>query len=185
MTDFSRVAVGLFLVLNAPGALGAFAAIAPRDAPARLRLVGGVLAIALGALVVAAVLSDPFLDWLHISPETFQVAAGIVMLTLGLRLLFFGEMGPPSATSPLPGALSLVLGPVLIVAMLSYSARFGTGTSLGAAVLAVVVSGCLLTGAGWLSTRIGSAGRSAVARFSGALIVLLAIQLMVDGIQSV
>ena len=78
-----------------------------------------------------------------------------------------------------------MLGPVPVVAILSYSARFGTGTSLGAAVIAIVVSGCLLMAAGWLSERLGSSGRSVLARFGGAVIVLLAIQLMIDGIRSV
>jgi multiple antibiotic resistance protein len=185
MNDFSRVAVALFAVLNAPGVLGAFAAIAPATPGARLRLTARVLALTFGALTLAAALNGPVLEWLDVSPENFQLAAGIVMLTLALRLLWWGEMGPPSASSPYWRGVSLVLGPVPIVSVLCYGSRFGAGTALGAAAIAILVTGCLLTASCWLDPRLGSGGRSALARFNGALIVLLAVELMVDGIQSI
>jgi multiple antibiotic resistance protein len=185
MTDFTRVAVALFAVLNTPGVIRAFAALAPTDASGRTRFVGTVLGLTFASLAVVAIVSDPVLDWLDISPENFQVAAGIVMLVLALRLLWSGELGAPNLRSPYWGALSLVLGPVPVVAILGYATRYGIGTSIGAAVVAVVVSAVVLMTSRWLGKALRAPGRSVLARCNGALIVLLAIQLIVDGIQSV
>jgi len=185
MNDFTRAAVGLFAVIAAPGGLGGFAAFAPAAISARLRLVIGVMGLTFAALALAALLSDPVLDWLDVSAENFQLAAGAVMLPLALRLLWWGEQGMPSASLPFWRALSLVFGPVPVVVMLSYSARFGTGTALGAAGVALLVSGGLLLAGGWIAARLGAAGCSLLGRFNGALIVVLAVELMLDGIHSV
>ncbi len=185
MNDFTRIAVALFAVLNAPGVLGAFSAIATGSASERLKLIAGVLGLTFAVLLATALLSDSVLEWLNITPENFQLAAGIVMLTLALRLLWTGGLGAPNLAPRFWGALSLVLSPVAVVAMLSYSARFGTGTSIGAMGLAVLVSGCLLMASAWLGQRLGTVGLGALARFNGALIVLLAVELIIDGIQSV
>jgi small neutral amino acid transporter SnatA (MarC family) len=185
MTDFSRVVIGIFAVVAAPGALSVFTAFAPAAPVARLRLVIGVMGLTLGALALAALLSDPVLDWLAVSGETFQLAASAVMAPLALRLLWWGEQGMPSASLPFWRAWSLVFGPVPVVVMLSYSSRFGIGTALGGAAVALLVSGALLWASPWLAARLGRAGSSMLGRFNGALIVALALEMMVNGIHSV
>ncbi len=185
MNDFTRVAVALFAVLNTLGVIGAFSTFTPDDRATRTKIVAAVLGLTFAVLAVTAIVSDPVLDWLDISPENFQSAAGSVMLVLGLRLLWSGELGAPNLSSQFWGAVTLVLGPVPVVAMLSYSARYGVGTSIGAAVVALLVSAGVLIASGWLSSVLKTNGRSVLARSNGALIVLLAIQLIVDGIQSV
>jgi small neutral amino acid transporter SnatA (MarC family) len=185
VTDFSLALVGFFAVFAAPGAVGVFAAFAPAATLGRLRLLVGALSLTFGGLVAAALISDSVLDWLSVTGENFQLAAGIVMLPLALRLLLRGEQGMPSASSPFWRAWTLLFGPVPGVLMLSYAARFGTGTALCGAALALLVSGALLLAAPWLAARLGKTGCSMLGRFNGALIVAMAIELIVDGIQSV
>lgn len=185
MSDLSRAAVGLFAVLAAPGALALFAAFAPSAPSSRLRLVAAVGSLAFAVLAVAGALGEPVLDWLDVSAENFQLAGGIVMLPLAFRLLWWGESGAPTATQPFWRASSLMLGPVPVVLMLSYSARFGFGTALGAAAVALLASGLLLMAGAWVTGRLGQGGSALLGRFNGALIVVLAVELMVDGVQSV
>lgn len=185
MNDFSRVAVGLFAVIAAPAAVAGFAAFAPSLASARLRLVAGVLAPLFGSLAIAAVFSEPFLDWLNVSAESFQLAAGIVMLPLALRLLWSGERDTGSASSPLWRGWSLLFGPVPVVVTLSYSTRFGIARTIGAAALAVFASTLLIMISPWIVARLRRTGCSMLGRFNGALIVLLAVELIIDGVQSI
>ncbi len=185
MNDFLRIAAGLFAVTAAPGALGVFSAFAPPVPPARLRLLTGVMGLSFGLLALVAVSSDSVLDWLDISAENFQVAAGLVMLPLALRLLWSGAQGEPSAASPFWRAWSLTFGPTPAVLMLSYSARFGVEMALGGAVTALLVSGGLLMASDRIAARLGSGGCSMLARLTGALVVLLAVESMINGFQSV
>lgn len=184
MTDLTRAAVGLFAVMATPGALAAFTSLAALALEIRLRLVGAAALLALGCLALIAAVNDPVLDWLAITPENFQTAAGVVMLPLALRLLWAGEVWTPHGTLPTWRTWSLLAGPVPAVLVLSYSARFGFDTALGAAAIAIAASVAVLLAADWLLIRL-RAGRSLLGRFNGALIVVMAIELMVDGIQSV
>jgi small neutral amino acid transporter SnatA (MarC family) len=185
MTDFTLALVGFFAVFAAPGALGVFATFAPVTVYARFRLVIGAGVLTFIGLIAAALLSDPILDWLSVTGENFQLAAGIVMLPLALRLLLWGEQGMPSAAEPFWRAWALLFGPAPVVLMLSYDARFGTGTALGGAAVALLVSGALLLAASWLAARLGRVGCAMLGRFNGALIVAMAIEVIVDGIHSV
>jgi small neutral amino acid transporter SnatA (MarC family) len=184
VSDLTRAAVGLFAVIAAPGALAAFASLSEIALGPRLRLVAAATLAAFAGLALIAAVDGPLLDWLDISPESFQVAAGVVMLPLAGRLLWTGETWAPRAASPAVKAWSLLSGPVPTVLILSYSARFGLATALGAAAIALGASAALLMVSGWLSARLG-AGLGLLGRFNGALIAVMAIELMVDGVQSV
>lgn len=184
MNDLTRAAIGLFAVMASPAALATFASLAGLAPAARLRLVGAAALPALAGLGLIAALSGPILDWLAISGENFQTAAGLVMLPLALRLLWAGDIWPPQAASPIWRAWSLLSGPVPAVLILSYSARFGFATALGAATIALAASAIVLLTSGWLTSRLGPFG-SLVGRFNGAVIVVMAIELIVDGLHSV
>jgi small neutral amino acid transporter SnatA (MarC family) len=183
MTDLTRAAAGLFAVMAAPGALAAFASLAALSERDRLRAIAIASLLALGALALIAALAEPALDWLSVTAENFQVAAGIVMLPLAFRLLWTGETWAPQSSSLILRGWSLLASPVPVVAILGYSARFGFGTALGAAVIALAASAAILLASGWLAARLG-AGRGVLGRFNGALIIVLAVELMLDGVQS-
>jgi small neutral amino acid transporter SnatA (MarC family) len=183
MNDLTRVAIGLFAVMAAPGALTAFSGLASMLLAERARAVGIAALMALAMLALIAAVNEPVLDWLSVSGENFQTAAGIVMGPLAFRLLWTGEAWTPQSASPVWRAWSLLSGPVPAVLMLSYAARFGIGTSIGAAVIALAASAAILLASGWLSARLG-VGRGVLGRFNGALIVVLAVELILDGVQS-
>jgi small neutral amino acid transporter SnatA (MarC family) len=183
MTDLTRAAIGLFAVMAAPGALAAFSALAAMLLADRMRAVGSAGLLAFATLAFIAAVNDPILDWLSVSGENFQTAAGIVMGPLAFRLLWTGETWAPQSSSIILRAWSLLSGPVPAVLMLSYAARFGFGTATGAAIIALAASAVILLASGWLSTRLGPL-QGVLGRFNGALIVVLAVELILDGVQS-
>jgi multiple antibiotic resistance protein len=185
MSDFLLTTLSVFAVIAAPAAIARFAPFAPNVTSARLQLVSLVFGLVLGVLAIAIFISEPFLDWLSVSGESFQTAAGLVMLPLAARLLWSGQRPEAPASSSLWRATSLMLGPAAPVIALSYSARFGIATALGASALAVLLSAALLMVSPRLTRRVPAAALSILGRFNGALIVILAVELIVDGIQSV
>ncbi len=192
MNEFWRAALGLVAAAAPFGALPVFAALVADATPgwrARLGLAAGVASLAL--LAAAALLSGPFLDWLDVSPENFQLAAGLVMLPPSFRLIVWGdsmtpsEGGAPGLAWLVPMAVPLIAGPASLAGAMSYGARFGEGTAVGAAALAVAASAAVLAASPWLSRVLHPAGVSALARLSGALLVIVAVELMLDGVHSV
>jgi hypothetical protein len=81
--------------------------------------------------VVAVLVADPLLDALSISPPSFRLAAGIVLLAAGLKTLVW--------PAPAPGPFVAVLvTPELAVAAISFGADEPAGKVLAAAALGLL-----------------------------------------------
>lgn len=198
MNDLSVIAFGMFAAIAPFGALRTIADYVDRapgqGAPvARGRLTWIPSLIAFTVFAVTAILADPFLELIDVSPENFQFAAGAVMAPFALRLLWTGDsMHQPNsprigALEPwlFPAAVPLLAGPASLTAALSYSARFGAGDVIAAAILVLAVSAFLLSLAAPLCRTLGNVGVGTLGRLSGALLVIVAVELAVDGVQSV
>jgi multiple antibiotic resistance protein len=207
VTDFLKAALGLFAAVAPFGALPMFLAFAranwgagsqpDRDndpsAGDALRLALLATSVAMALLVAAALLAGPFLDFLDVSPESFQFGAGVVMMPLAFRLLLVGDSAPPpdaprSGVLPswlVPVAVPLLASPPAIIAAVSYSARFGEGTAVVAAAATLAASLAILACGPWLVRVIGAFGVGALGRLSGGLLAVIAVELAIDGVRSV
>jgi hypothetical protein len=128
--------------------------------------------LAAAALVVVAVLvADPLLDALSISPPSFRLAAGIVLLAAGLKTLVW--------PAPAPGPFVAVLvTPELAVAAISFGADEPAGKVLAAAALGLLPV--------LLAARARRPEASAVAaRLLAALQIVAGVALGVNGIRDV
>lgn len=130
--------------------------------PKRLEL-SVVVAVALGA---AALLADPALDLVDLSPEGFWIAAGIVLLVPA-----FARLGR--------GATRDVAGPASVLVAMSVATRDGSGEAL------VAVAACAV--ATLLAMTIVTEGRAAAVteRIIGAAMVVVALDLVRDGVIAV
>ena len=131
-----------------------------------------IAVVAGAALVVAGVLvADPLLDALSISPPSFRLAAGIVLLAAGLKTLVW--------PAPAPGPFAAVLvTPELAVVAISFGADEPAGKVLAAAALGLLPL--------VLAARAQRPGTSAVvARLLAALQIVAGVALGVNGIRDV
>jgi len=152
------------------------------------------LAVAAATAVLLAGLSDPILDLLDVSLPTFQVGAAIVVGLSGFLWLIRGAAQSASTDEQLPAAgpwrglivpllVPVLVTPGLVVASITAGADHGVVSTTLAAVLTLAVAGL-----GALAPRSVS-GSTVVwavgARFVGALAIVLALALAVDGVKSV
>jgi hypothetical protein len=131
-----------------------------------------IAVLAAAALVVLGVLmADPLLDALSISPPSFRLAAGIVLLAAGLKTLVW--------PTPAPGPFAAVLvTPELAVAAISFGADEPAGKVLAAAALGLLPI--------LLAARARRPETSAVAaRLLAALQIVAGVALGVSGIRDV
>ena len=183
MTDFLQLLVFMFAAVN-PFA----AAAAPKPAGRRLApsvVAGGAVA---GLVLVggAALLSSPILDGLGVAPETFRVGAGVVFLVVGASCLWrggslYGGSWDGTATAILSLALPVLATPAALAAAVTYGADRGEGETLAAAVIVIGVA------AGLVAARIGrfESAVDALARLTGALLIVVAAGLIVSGVRAI
>ncbi len=194
MSDFWRAALGLFAAVSPLGAVPVFLAATASAAPRqRIALAAAGCAAGFALLAGAIAAAGTFLGWIDVSPESFQLAAGSVMLPVAVHLIWSGQPMslPEEEGNPrwwvwlMPLTFPLVAGPAAVAAALSYGTRFGEGTALAAAAAVAALTAAVFALAPVLQRSPGPTVIGALGRMSGALLAILAVELMLDGVQSV
>jgi len=194
MTEVIRAAVGIFATLAPLGLIPAFLAVSRggtsgTNARSDRTLLLAVIS-ALAVLIVAVLLTDPFLGFLDVSGENFQAGAAVIMAPLAARLLWSGRsLGLSEVTTSRPWLLPLAIpglaGPASLGAVVAYSGRYGEADAAAAVAIALVAASALLYAGGSLQRILGERAIGVLGRLSGALIVAIAVELAVDGVRSV
>lgn len=164
--SFGFLLAGFLATTNAGRVAVAREASRPRPATA-------ALAVAIGAalVVVATVFADDLLDGLSISPESFRIAAGLVLAITAVRTLVW----PEAVSGPFAAVL---FTPELACLSLSLGADEPTGRVLGAAAVTVPIVAIAATVRVRLSLAV-------VAQLLAALEVVVAVGLAVSGMRDV
>jgi multiple antibiotic resistance protein len=195
MNEFARAAFALVLAVAPLGAVPVFAAYL-REVSAETRLRGaiGVGALSFVLLAVTVLVGDPFLDWIDVSPENFQIAAGIIIAPVALRLLVTGDsmITPREADGPMPSrawliplVFPLIVGPASLAAAISYGTRYGEGETIAAAAVASAFALLACAFALPLTRSPGNLAIGALGRLNGALLMIVVVELIIDGVQTV
>lgn len=187
MNTYWQLVVFFFAAVNpASVALAMARHEAERAVQSRWRELAIAGAIAVVAYAGAAFGATRLLDGLAIEPESFRVAAGIVMATVGVFAIWRGAPDIEGTAAGLrasvfPLALPLLVSPAGLVAAITYGADDGGGKALGAVAVPLAIAGVLLV------SRTGRAmpALDAVARLTGALLVAVAAGLVVDGVRAI
>ena len=145
-------------------------ALALGEGRAPRRLLGSAVAAGAALVLILALVADPLLDALDISPESFRIAAGIVLVAAGaFTLVRPRPSGPPAA---------VLVTPELACMAIAASADEGVAPAIGAAAIALAVVAALA-----LLPRVAPAGRAAP--FLAALAVIVGVALVVAGVRDV
>lgn len=189
MTDFLRLAVIFIAAVNPAWAALVYSRLHNPVEPhwqTRAVTVAVGTAIAAALLLAAALLADALLDALDVQPETFRVAAGIVMAGMGV-VTVIGRR-PLEVDSPdgwtrgvYPLAVPFLAGPAALVAAVIYSLDEGAGQAISAAAIALALAAVLAL----LSGKWSRPFLAAAAPLLGALLVIIAAGLIVDGVQAI
>ena len=197
MSDFAICLAGLFATVAPFGALSSLRRYKrdfARQRSAEVLQIGRLTifapAAAFAVLVFAAQMSDPLLDALHISGPSFEFAGAAAMVPLAIRLLVFGDsMAPPAWKLPdyawlVPFAVPLLASPVSLIGTISYANRFGVVEAMAAVAIALSLTATLFaTFPFWQRAR--PLVVPMLGRLSGVLLVAMAAEMVLDGLNSV
>ncbi|KAF1718417.1 hypothetical protein CSC74_05995 [Pseudoxanthomonas yeongjuensis] len=180
----------LFLILDPLGNIPVFLSVLKPLAPKRQRAVlVRELLIALGVLMGFLWAGKYVLEMMHLRQESVQIAGGIVLFLIGIRMIFprpEGLMGELPGGEPfiVPLAIPLVAGPSGMAAvMLMGSNEPGRLWDWSLALMiAWGATAVILFSATVLYKWMGRSALIAIERLMGMLLVAISVQMFLDGI---
>ena len=145
--------------------------------------------IAFIILVLSALVGPYLLGLLDLQQHTLQISGGIVLLIIALGMVFPAKsvMSQEAIADPLvvPIAMPLIAGPSSISIIFLLAHRESITYVLTALTLASLISVVVL----WLSpilfVKLGKRGSIAMERLMGMLLIMISVQMLIDGITEV
>ncbi len=190
--SFVSAFVLLLLVLDPLGSLAIFISVLRGVAPERRRVVAlRELAIAFVVLLLFMVGGQGFLSLMRLSERSLEVAGGVILLIIAIRMIFTGggeiyaAEGPGREPFIFPLAVPLLAGPSAMATVLLLASR-QPGRILewiGALTAAMAVSGTVLLAAerirGWLGTSVVTA----IEKLMGLVLTAVAVEMILAGLK--
>lgn len=185
------IAVTLFIVLDPFGNLAVFNSVlasCPEDK--RHRILIRELAIALFVLMFFLFFGKPLLDFLNLQSSTLRIAGGLILFLVALGMVFPSKsvLGGEEDEEPfiVPLAIPLVAGPSALIYLLLLANQHPQEiTQIAiAAFLAWFASALILLCSPFFMRILGKKGTRALERLMGMLLVMISVQMFMDGIAS-
>jgi multiple antibiotic resistance protein len=188
--DTWSAATMLFLIMDPMGNLPIFMSILKTIEPKRRRIVLiRELLFSLAIMFLFLFSGQALLDFLNVKQEAVSIAGGIILFLIAIRMIFpqpGGAMPSNSDQEPflVPLAIPMISGPSILAALILLANQDPTRmTDWSIALLSAWgLSAALLMFSGPLHRLMGERGLTAVERLMGMILIMIAIQMFLDGI---
>jgi len=188
---FVSALILLLLVLDPLGSLPVFIPIMRVVQPHRRRWVAvREVAIAFGVLFLFMFFGQSFLRVMHLSERSLEVAGGVILLMVAIRMIFShegGVYGIPDDKEPLifPLAIPLLAGPSAMATVLLLASRQPDRlmTWVGALSCAMAVSGIVLLACDRIRRVVGDSVVSATEKLMGLVLTAIAVEMILAGLK--
>ena len=189
--SFLSAFVLLLLVLDPFGSLPIFISVLGGVEPQRRNRVAlREVAIAFAVLMAFMVGGQGFLDLMRLSERSLEVAGGVILLVIAMKMVFVGGDGmypTDSAREPFifPLAVPLLAGPSAMATVLLLASR-QPGRMLewvGAVSAAMGVCGIVLLSADRLRRWLGPSMISAIEKLMGLVLMAIATEMILAGLK--
>jgi multiple antibiotic resistance protein len=185
--------VTLFLIMDPIGNIPFFlTALKDVKEERRLKVIFRELLIALGVMFIFLLAGKSLLDVLHVRQESISIAGGIVLFLISLRMVFpqegiaSTEPSDPNDGEPfiVPLAIPFVAGPSILatILLLQRSGDYMPWELMTATTCAWAASTVILLFAPGIAKLLGKRGLTAMERLMGMLVVMISVQMFVDGL---
>ncbi|MBK1702569.1 MarC family protein [Thiococcus pfennigii] len=189
--DFLSAAILLFIIIDPLGNIPVFHALLGRYPRARrLRVIVREMLVAYAVLLAFLFAGGAILRYLGLSQPALGIAGGIVLFVIALRMVLPGaQAGEPLREGEeepfiVPLAVPMIAGPSAVAALLLLVSRAPDQlwTWWGAMTLAWGASALILVASGLLMEVAGPRTLRALVRLSGMLLIMMAVQMLIDGL---
>jgi multiple antibiotic resistance protein len=148
------------------------------------------LLIALGIIILFAFLGNSLMDFLNVGPGTTQIAGGIILFLLCLKMIFprpsrNDELDNEDKREPLivPLAIPLVAGPGVLAAVMIFARQETSDLIMISAIfIAWLASLLILLCSSFIKQIFGERGIIAIERLMGLILTLIAVEMFLSGV---
>ena len=189
--SFLSAFILLLLVLDPLGSLPVFIPLMRQVAPERRRRVAvREVLIAFSVLFAFMFFGDVFLRVMRLSERSLEVAGGVILLMVAIRMIFShegGVYGAPEGKEPFifPLAVPLLAGPSAMATVLLLASRQPDKLMswVGALCGAMVVSGAVLLLCERIRKLLGDSVVSALEKLMGLVLTAIAVEMILAGLK--
>lgn len=188
------IALSLFLIMDPLGNAATSLSLLREYTPKRQRaILRRELAFTLGIILVFYIMGDALLGMLDIDQSTLRIAGGIILFIISMKMVFprtEESDGEPLVRDPfiVPIAVPLIAGPSLLAAVMVYARQAQAGMMsqldvLGGIGMAWFATAAIMAFTPDVARLLGPRAMRAVERLMGLILILMAIQMLEDGIR--
>jgi MarC family membrane protein len=189
--SFLSAFILMLLVLDPLGSLPIFIPIMREVPPERRRRVAlREVSIAFAVLLGFMFAGDVFLKVMHLSERSLEVAGGVILLMVAIRMIFShegGVYGMPEGREPLifPLAVPLLAGPSAMATVLLLASRQPDRMVewVTALTVAMAVSGLVLVACDRIRRWLGDSVVSATEKLMGLVLTAIAVEMILAGLK--
>jgi len=186
------IAFTLFLLMNPVGNVPLYMSILKNIPHERhKKIIVREMVFAWVIMIIFIFLGQALLDFLHINQYTIQLAGGIVLFIISLRMVFPTKDEPTKdlikITEPyiVPLAIPLVAGPSILSAVILYSHQVQNNyTMIGSISIAWAFLFIILYFSPLITKILKDRGVIAIERLMGLIMIFIAIQMFMNGIKT-
>lgn len=188
--DTFSAAVMLFLIMDPLGNLPVFLSILKHIDPKRRRKVMiRELLFSLAIMMVFLFVGQQILSFLNLRQEAVSIAGGIILFLIAIKMIFPGPGGVTGLAAGeepflVPMAIPMIAGPSILASLLLL-ANQAPGRMLDwslALFMAWGASAVILMFYEVFNKLLGERGLTAVERLMGMLLVMISVQMLLDGV---
>lgn len=190
--DTWSAAIMLFLIMDPLGNMPVFMSVLKMIEPKRRNIIlARELIFSLAIMATFLYGGQSILDFLNVKQETVSIAGGIILFLIAIRMIFpqpGGVTGLAPGDEPfiVPLAVPMVAGPSILAALILLANQdpnrmFDWSIAL---FFAWLVSATILMFSAKVHKMLGEKGLTALERLMGMILVMIAIQMFLDGVGS-
>ena len=190
--DTFSAAVMLFLIMDPLGNLPVFLSILRHVDPKRRRKVMmRELLFSLGIMLGFLFAGQQILNFLNLRQEALSIAGGIILFLIAIKMIFPSEGGVTGLAAGeepflVPMAIPMIAGPSILASLLLLANQEPTRMADWSLALLMAwgASAVILMFYELFNKLLGERGLTAVERLMGMLLVMISVQMLLDGVQS-
>jgi multiple antibiotic resistance protein len=190
ITEIISTTTIFFLIMDPLGNIPIFMSVMKDVDPSRrLKITFRELIIAYFVLLIYLFFGRYLLDILNLTNEAISISGGIILFLIAIRMIFprpEGMFGNTIEGEPLivPLAIPAVAGPSIMAVLMLMSTTTPVLMLFFCVSIAWLISSVILLAATPLNKFLGKRGLTAVERLMGMLLVMMAVQMMLNAYQS-
>ena len=187
ISELIKAAIALFIIVDPLGNIPIFVGLTENMAINQRKKVFNVATlVAFVLLLVFAFTGNEILTIFGISIESFEVAGGILLLIIAIRILISGSMHEhaetPESVGAVPIAIPLLVGPGAITTTIFNLQVYNTAVTIAAVIIVLSITWVILRFIGRIYRFLGKTGSVVIARVMALMIAAIAVQYILTGI---